>query len=142
MQLHQKKEEFKEAEIQVVVISFESIESTRKYLRDTSLDWPVLLDDRKILYRYFDMGKVGFWDLWGFQTWRAYLREMLQGRFPRKGDGNIQQQGGNVILDPDGRIRLHHIGSGPGDRPGVNLLLRFVSEAGQEFRKETYNVNL
>ena len=111
------------------MVSFETISSTWKYLKDTSLPWPVLVDSEKSLYHYFGMGKAGFWDIWGYRTWRAYLKELFQGRLPRKGEGDFQQRGGDVILDPDGLVRLQHIGSGPGDRPEVTQLLQFVKGA-------------
>ena len=111
-----------------MVISFETIESSKKYLDDTSLDWPVLVDDAKKLYQYFGMGEAGFWDIWGYRTWLAYFKEITRGRSPRKGHGDIQQRGGNVILDPAGIVRLHHIGNGPGDRPEVEHLLQVIRE--------------
>lgn len=128
MQLHQHRREFEEAGAKVIVISFETIQSTIGYLKDTSLQWPVLVDERKTLYQYFGMEKAGFWDIWGFKTWKAYLKELMRGRLPRRGEGDIQQRGGDVILDPECRIRLNFVGSGPGDRPDAEYLLKFLKE--------------
>ena len=129
MQLHQQKKKFEEVGAQVLAVSFETSESTRNYVKGSSLKFPVLVDDKKILYRYFGMRTAGFWDIWGVRTWKAYLRELFRGRLPQKGEGDIQQRGGNVILDAGGSIRFHHISNGPGDRPTVEQLLRFIKEA-------------
>jgi len=68
VQLHQKRKELEKAGFKVLVISFETIDSSKEYLDDTSLDWPVLVDDQKRLYKYFGMGEAGFWDIWGYRT--------------------------------------------------------------------------
>ncbi|HSH13152.1 MAG TPA: SelL-related redox protein, partial [Desulfurivibrionaceae bacterium] len=38
----------------------------------------------------------------------------------------IHQRGGDVLIDPNGMVRLHHIGKGPADRPRVEDILRLV----------------
>lgn len=128
MQLHQQRKVFEEIGVQVLAVSFETTESTRNYVKGSCVEWPVLMDNQKILYSYFDMKTAGFWDIWGYRTWKAYFRELFSGRLPQKGEGDVQQRGGNVILDADGRVRLHHISIGPGDRPTVEQLLQFLKE--------------
>ena len=133
MQLHQHREELEEEGVQIAGVSFETVASANEYLKDTRLEWPIFLDEQKTLYHHFGMGEAGFWDIWGYRTWRAYLRELAQGRRPRKGAGDIHQRGGDVLVDPSGVIRLHHIGKGPGDRPAVEYLLQFIrSGAGDD----------
>jgi len=132
VQLHQHKTELEEEGIQIAGVSFETVESANEYLQDTRLEWPIFLDENKKLYHYFGMGKAGFWDIWGYRTWLAYFRELSQGRRPRKGAGDIHQRGGDVLVDPAGVIRLHHIGKGPGDRPEVGSLLQFIRNIAEE----------
>ncbi len=31
-----------------------------------------------------------------------------------------------MLIGPDGIVRLHHIGSGPADRPGVDVILQVI----------------
>ncbi|BCL61115.1 hypothetical protein DGMP_18080 [Desulfomarina profundi] len=126
MQLYQHKEELEKWECRVVTVSFESQETAVKYLKDTKLTWPVILDEEKKLYTYFGMGKGTFWEIWGYQTWLAYFRELLQGRLPRKSNGDIHQQGGDIILDRNNTVRYVHVGRGPADRPNINTLLQQV----------------
>ena len=40
--------------------------------------------------------------------------------------GDVRQLGGDVLIDPQGVIRLHHVGRGPADRPAVARLLNVI----------------
>jgi len=55
---------------------------------------------------------------------------MAQGRRPRTSSGaDVRQLGGDVLVDPEGTVRFHHIGSGPAARPPVFELLDVVRSA-------------
>jgi hypothetical protein len=60
------------------------------------------------------------------QTWRVYLQELLKGQLPKQARGDIFQRGGDVLIDPAGIVRLHHVGAGPADRPAVETILRTI----------------
>jgi hypothetical protein len=109
------------------VVTFENDYLARCYVEDTSLTWPILVDDTRDVYRKFGMLAASFWDVWGLKTWRVYFRELRKGNRPKKSDGDIYQRGGDVLIDPDGIVRLHHIGEGPADRPEIPSLLKIVS---------------
>lgn len=111
-----------------MAVSFQSREDGVKYLKDTKLHWPVILDEKKELYTYFGMGEGTFWEIWGYRTWLAYFREFLRGRLPKKSSGDINQQGGDIILDPDNTVRYVHVGRGPADRPDINTLLQQIHD--------------
>ena len=81
--------------------------------------------DRK-LYHHYGMYTARFWDLWGPRTWLSYLRLIRKGERLQKSDGAIDQRGGDVVIDPDGIIRVHHIGTGPGDRPEISMVLKKI----------------
>jgi len=72
------------------------------------------------------MLSASFWEIWGPKTWWAYLKEILKGEKLRKSEGDIAQRGGDVLIDPDGIVTLHHIGVGPADRPPVERLLQAI----------------
>ena len=84
------------------------------------------LDLEKSLYHHYGMFSAGFWDLWGPRSLLAYLKLLAKGRKLRKSEGDVQQRGGDVLIDPAGIIRLHHIGSGPGDRPDISFILEMI----------------
>lgn len=113
--------------IKVVVISFEANFLARQYIAETGLEWRLLVDESRSLYRAYGMLDAGFWDIWGPGTWVAYCKEILRGRLPQKSSGDIRQRGGDVLIDPEGVVRLHHVGTGPADRPEVAAILRTVA---------------
>jgi hypothetical protein len=124
--LRERHEELLAKKIKVVVITFEAGFLARRYLEETGLDWPLLIDETRQVYHAYTMLEAGFWDIWGFSSWMAYFKEMRHGQWPKKSSGDIHQRGGDVLIDPDGIVRLHHIGKGPADRPRIEDILRLV----------------
>jgi alkyl hydroperoxide reductase subunit AhpC len=111
-------------DVKVVVVTFEAGFLARAYIEDTGLRWPLLIDANRELYWAYGMLTAGFWDIWGPGTWWAYFKEFARGRLPVKSGGDFSQRGGNVLVDPGGIVRFHHVGQGPGDRPSAKSLLR------------------
>ena len=97
---------------------------TQAYVEETGLAWPVVVDDSRSLYQAYGMLRGTWWNIWGPRTWLVYARLMLRGRRLRPSAADPDQLGGNVLIDPDGIVRLHHVGAGPADRPKVSEILR------------------
>ena len=116
--------------VQIAVATFEARPSVRAYIDETHVGWPVLIDETRETYRAYGMLQAKPWDLWGPSTWWAYLKELVRGRLPRWPHSDTFQQGGDVLIDPAGIVRFHHVGAGPADRPSVATLLRARSERG------------
>jgi len=127
--LWQQRNELEQHLVRVVVVTFEIGSPARAYVMETGLSWPLLVDGDRSLYRAYGMLKAGFWDIWGPSTWRVYLKELLRGNLPKKSSGDIHQRGGDILIDPGGIVRIHHIGKGPSDRPAVADILRLVDKA-------------
>lgn len=125
--MREQQDELAARNIKVVVVTFEAGFLARRYQEDTGLAWPLLVDEKRDIYRAYAMLDAGFWDIWGGRTWLAYLKEILHGRLPKKSAGDIRQRGGDVLIDPEGIVRLHHVGNGPADRPSVAAILQAVS---------------
>jgi peroxiredoxin len=121
--LRDREEEFLRRKVRIVVVTFENDFLARAYVEDTLLTWPLLVDDTRESYRAYGMLAASFWDVWGPKTWWAYLKEILKGERLRKSEGDLSQRGGDVLIDPDGTVTLHHVGVGPADRPPVERLL-------------------
>ena len=51
---------------------------------------------------------------------------ILKGRRPRPPAGDVYQLGGDVLLDPSGSVKLHHVTRVPVDRPDVKSILELV----------------
>jgi hypothetical protein len=124
--LRDHEEEFDRRNVKIVVVTFEAGFLARRYVEDTSLTWPLLVDDTRETYRNYGMLSASFWDVFGPKTWWAYLKEIAKGKKLKKSEGDIFQRGGNVLIDPGGTVHLHHIGVGPGDRPAVEALLKKI----------------
>ncbi len=121
--MQQHETELERRNVKVAVVTFEAGFLARAYVEDTGLRWPLLIDEERKLYSAYDMLEAGFWDIWGPRTWWAYLKEVAQGRLPKASKGDVNQRGGDVLVDPTGIVRLHHVGQGPGDRPSAKSIL-------------------
>jgi len=82
------------------------------------------------------MHRGSFWAILGPKSWDVYLKLLFRGRRLRVPAGDIYQLGGDVLIDPRGIVRLHHVGRTPADRPSVESLLSFVNEAARESTSE------
>lgn len=112
--------------VAVAVVTFEAGFLARQYAEESGLVWPLLVDEKRELYRGYGMLTASFWDIWGVKTWLAYAKAMIAGQKLHRSEGDISQRGGDVLIDPSGIIRLHHVGEGPADRPSVGQLLATI----------------
>jgi alkyl hydroperoxide reductase subunit AhpC len=121
-------EQFTRCNASVVVVTFEHDYFARQYVAETGLDWPLLIDENREVYRGYGMLAASFWDVWGPATWWAYFRALRKGEKLRTSAGDVMQRGGDVLIDPTGIVRLHHVGNGPADRPSVEAIFRRLSD--------------
>ena len=115
------------AGVEVVVVTFEVGALAKAYVEKTNLRWPLLVDETRSLYRAYEMLGASFWQVWGPRTWVAYAKAMARGAWPKLATDDVSQRGGDVLVDPGGVVRLHHVGAGPADRPAVQTLLAAVA---------------
>ena len=124
--MRQREDELDELGVTAVVVTFQSGYFERAYVEETGLKWPLLVDETRSLYRAYGMERGRFWDIFGPRSLAAYMKLVLRGRRPRAAAGDPRQLGGDVLVDRSGVVRLHHVGSGPADRPGVDAMLDVV----------------
>jgi hypothetical protein len=127
-QLRQQEQELQTLNIDVAVVTFQSSPIAENYVRETKLSWPILIDESLKLYSAYGMHHGRVWDVWGPATIGVYFKLMFKGQMPRKPAGDVNQLGGDILIDPEGIVRLHHIGTGPADRPAIESLLEIVRE--------------
>ncbi len=108
------------------MVTFEAKSSVSEYSKQIEMTWPILIDESRQLYKEYQMNRAGLWDLWGVPSWWGYLKQLFQGKLPQIPSADIHQRGGDVLIDPLGKIRLHHVGQGPADRPSIALILETV----------------
>ena len=127
-QLRQHGDEIETLGLAVVAVTFESPQHARRYVDETELPWPMLIDEDRGLYLAYEMGAGSWREILGPASWGAYARLMIRGRMPRRPSGDTQQLGGDVLIDPSGMVRLQHAGSGPADRPSIEAMLQLVRD--------------
>ncbi len=101
------------------------------YLDQSRLNWPLLLDEKLTLYSAYGMTRGSWLDIYGPASIWRYITLIAGGRLPGKPGRDWRQLGGNVLIDPNGVVRLHHVSATPHDRPDVQSILNIV-RAGQD----------
>ncbi len=108
------------------MVTFEDAKVAADYVRETGLPFRLVLDPTRSLYRAYGMGQGHWWKIWGPATWWAYARLLAQGGRLRRPSGDVDQLGGDVLVDPAGKVALRRVGEGPADRPSLSSLLEPV----------------
>lgn len=129
MQLQQQEKELESLGIKVAVVTFETEQAVRSYVSDMNLSWPLLLDSSREIYKAYGMERGSWWNIYGPGTLWMYFKLIFRGRKPQRATADTSQLGGDVLIDPDGIVRLQHIGSDPADRPRVAQLLALVRQS-------------
>ena len=107
----------------MLIVTFENQADAAEYVTDIGMPWPILVDEQRELYRAYGLERAKWYHLVGPRTLLAYVKEALRGTFPRRPVADTTQQGGDVLIDPDGVVRFHHVGAGSGYRPTVAQIL-------------------
>ncbi len=115
-----------ERDVAVCVVTFDADFMARAYIQETGLEWPLLVDAERSLYRGYGMERGSVWDIYGPSAIGVYLKLMLRGRSLRSPGRDVHQLGGDVLIDPEGLVRLHHVGAGPADRPEAGEILDLI----------------
>lgn len=106
-----------------MVISFDSEAFARQYVQETGLEWPLLLNNNLTLYHAYDMVRGSWWDIYNPLSIGRYLSLMFRGKKPGKPGRDWRQLGGDVLIDPNRMVRLHHVSEHPHDRPSVDSII-------------------
>lgn len=99
----------------------------KAYVRQTGLTWPLLVDSERELYQAYGFGKASWWKLIRPSAIFRYLLNILRGTRPGKPGKDVQQLGGDVLIDPAGKVRLVHRSEHPHDRPSPESLLKIIA---------------
>lgn len=119
--MQQRQTELAALAIDVLVVTFEIDVVASQYA--TGLPWPVLLDNARELYRAYGMSRESVWNVWGPASWWGFIKLLLRGRKLRRPTDDVYQMGGDVLIDPEGIVRLHYVSRYPLDRPSIDALL-------------------
>lgn len=124
MQLRQRGSLLAERETKVAIVTFEQAWRAAKYLEETQFPWPMLLDSDRKLYQAYGMDRGTTHEVMGLHNWAMYLKLLWRGRRLHRPTDDIYQLGGDVLIDQEGIVRIHHVARGPGERLPVDELLQ------------------
>ena len=127
--MRQHEQQLNDLGVDVCVVTFDIGPMAMAYARDTELSWPLLVDHDRSLYEAYRMARGTWWNVYGPPAIGIYLRLLLRGRALKPAGSDVHQLGGDVLIDPTGIVRIHHVGRGPADRPQVSTLLKPIHES-------------
>lgn len=113
-------------DVRVSVVAFDADAMARDYVNETGLPWPLLIDSKQSLYAAYGMTRGSWWAIYGPPTIWGYIKLILGGRRPGRPGKDWRQLGGDVLIDPQGIVRVHFVSAGPLDRPTVDSLLEVI----------------
>jgi hypothetical protein len=116
-------------DLSVAVIGFGTPEDHAAYHRHLQLPFPLLSDPDRELYRRFGFGVASLRAIYGAGTLRLYARLLRRGRRLRRPRQDTRQLGGDVVIDPLGRLVAVFRPASPDDRPTLDQLARALQQA-------------
>lgn len=126
--MRQRENDLEALGVKVAIVTFEAGPLAKSYVRESNLSWPLLIDQSRTLYAAYGMEHGSRWDIYGPASFWAYAKLLFRGRKFHRPEGDVYQRGGDVLIDPQGVVRIHHVGSGPADRPAIEALLDSVRQ--------------
>jgi hypothetical protein len=136
-QLRRRQDDFRALGAQIWAIGFDAPERAARYVREQSLDVPLLIDPERRVYRAYGLEHGALWRFLLPPVFLGYLRLIAAGGRMQRPEEDPLQLGGDFVIDPAGRLALVHPCKDPLDRPPVHELLTAVEQAaGSGLRSE------
>ena len=110
----------------VRIVTFDDDFMAKLYVKQTELEWPLLLDVDRQLYRGYHMEVGSWWSILNPVSIAKYVGLLLRGQRLQKSGSDYRQLGGDILVDAAGIVRLHHVSQNPHDRPAVDELLAVI----------------
>lgn len=104
------------------MITFFTPERAAEVARTSGASFRFLVDGERAVYRAYGLGALRARDM---LTWDAIVKiaGARSSSFHRPAE-DARQLGGDFVVGTDGRLCLAHASRYPGDRPGVEAILR------------------
>lgn len=124
--MRQFQSELEQRSVDVKIVTFDDDFMGKAYVTQTRLSWPLLVDTDRSLYRAYGMGNASLWKLVRPSAIFRYLGNIFRGNLPGKKGSDIHQLGGDVLINPQNQVCLHHISQHPHDRPSVSVIMDII----------------
>ena len=112
--------------VEVKVITFDDPKLTGPYADSLLPAWALLVDSDRSLYGRYGFERGSWSAIYGFASVMQYLWLIISVHRPGKPGKDWRQLGGDVLVDPQGMVRMHYISKTPHDRPSIGFLLNKV----------------
>ena len=112
----------------MLAVSFDAAGRVHEYCRRDALPFACLVDEAREVYRAYGFGRASWLRMLTPRTLAPYIRHAFMTRgLPGGSAGRDKQQmGGDVVVDPSGRIALVRPSHDPADRPTVDELVAAI----------------
>lgn len=88
----------------------------------------MLIDSERELYAAYGMPRADWWTLSKPSVMWKYIVNVFTGTMPGWKGKDIKQLGGNVLINPDGKVVLNHVSTNPHDRPNSQEIFELIKE--------------
>jgi peroxiredoxin len=121
--------EFDRRGIAIIVISFARPERLLRYQSHHRWPFTILADPDRIGYHAFNLRRLSWWRVFSPRTLALYAKLIREGNRRRDyGKEDLQQAGGDFLIDRAGNILFAHRSRDPSDRPTPEKLLEEVKK--------------
>ena len=126
--MRHRQKELADRDAVVFVISFDAARRVRGFCQRHELPFTCLIDETRTVYRAYGFGRASWLRMLTPRTLAPYIRHAFMARGLPGGNAgqDKQQMGGDVVVDPGGRVALIHPSEDPADRPTVDALLAAI----------------
>jgi hypothetical protein len=126
-QLCQHKEELKQLNVPVLLISYGPQEQAKVWREEVCPSFQLLINPERNVYHAYKL-RHSWLGSWNFKTLAYYLRALISGRQWHGIVGDSAQLGGDFIIEPDGSFLLEYRSKEATDRPQVSRILSLLRE--------------
>ena len=122
------REQLASANALVVVVAHGDAKGAERWLKENECDYMMLRDPERKLYTASRM-RLSFYRTWQTQVMLYYAEQKASNRTltpPFEGD-ILHQMGGDLIIDPNGKMALVYASKSASDRPSITALLDILN---------------
>lgn len=121
-QLRDRQEEIRATGAEIIAVGIGSPGHAAGFVEDFAIPFPVFVDSELRVYRALG-ARRGLGTALRLGTFRAALGAFRRGFRQSAATGDAMQQGGVLVVLPDGSVPYHHLSTFAGDHPDPDALL-------------------
>lgn len=131
MQLHRERESIAALGAALFFVGNGDVQFAREFREALRLEAPVYVDATRESYRALGMRHGIAVTIGSATSWQKTLRALRSGFHASAGQGDPWQNGGLLVVRPDGSIAFKHIDESAGDHASISDVLASLGEPGR-----------